>query len=246
MENDRHYFLVGLFVIGGALMLLLFTIWLTTRNDSDYRPYRIRFAESVSGLANGSAVKFRGVDVGHVEKIMIDPDDARLIRVDVNLLKTAPVKIDTKANLKMQGITGIVFIELSGGDPNLPNLANDDDTKHIPVIPAEPSSLNALINRVPILLDKISNAVDQINKFVSDDNAAAFSALLKGSGGAVTDLRSILDHSKSNIDDSTAEAAEAMQHLNHAAGNADELSQKLNDNPSAILFSPAPKGVPAP
>ena len=68
MENERHYFLVGLFVLGGVLAMFAFTIWLTATDDSKYQQYRIHFAESVSGLSNGSDVKFRGVKVGKRQK----------------------------------------------------------------------------------------------------------------------------------------------------------------------------------
>ena len=50
MENERHYFLVGLFVLGGVLAIFIFSIWLTATDDSKYLEYRIHFAESVSGL----------------------------------------------------------------------------------------------------------------------------------------------------------------------------------------------------
>ena len=57
-------------------------------------------------------VKFRGVDVGTVKSIRIDPDNSRLVLVEVRLRKETPVKTDTRASLVMKGITGVVFIEL--------------------------------------------------------------------------------------------------------------------------------------
>ena len=94
MENERHYFRVGLFVLGGALLALIFTLWLTTKPDDQYQRYRIRFAESVSGLSNGSAVKFRGVSVGNVESIVIDPSDSRLIQVGNSGAAKRPKRAD--------------------------------------------------------------------------------------------------------------------------------------------------------
>ena len=243
MENERHYFLVGLFVLGSALALFLFTLWLTARDDSQYQQYRIHFAESVSGLSTGSDVKFRGVKVGTVKSIVIDPDDSRLIEVDILLLKSTPVKIDTQANLKLQGITGVVFIELSGGDPSEPNLV-DENTKSekIPEIRAQQSSLNALIDRVPILLDKISASFDRFNKLLSDQNLNAASDMMKNGDATMSDLHSMVSGSKRNVGDSTHSAASAMRHLDNAASRLDSVSE----DPAALIFPPEEKGIPAP
>ncbi len=95
METDRHYFIEGLFVIGLAIAAALFFVWLTSSGHRDDVPYRMHFSESVSGLALGDPVKYRGVDVGTVTRMAIDPDDPRLVEVDVNLRKDTPVRADT-------------------------------------------------------------------------------------------------------------------------------------------------------
>ena len=79
--------------------------------------YRIHFPDSVSGPSVGDSVKFRGIDVGTVKSMNVDPDNTRLVLVDVRLRKDAPIKTDTRASLALKGITGVVFIELNGGDP---------------------------------------------------------------------------------------------------------------------------------
>lgn len=244
MENERHYFLVGIFVIGGALAICMFTLWLTSRDDSQYRAYRIKFAESVSGLSNGSDVKFRGVKVGSVQDIRIDPDDSRLIRVDIALLKTTPVKADTKANLKLQGITGIVFVELSGGNPAAADLVQNRED--IPEIPAEQSSLNALIDRVPILLDKVAAAVDRINRLVSDENLAHANSMFQNADIAMGDLRQVIGQSGENVTTGSHAAASAMQHLDNTAIRVDALSERIESDPLTFFFPPAEEGVPAP
>ena len=117
METDRHYFFEGLFSVVFAVGAALFFVWLTNTGRSDDVTYRIHFAESVSGLSVGDPVKFRGVDVGTVKAMSLDPQDPRQVQVDVRLRKDTPVKTDTRAILKLKGITGVVFIELNGGSP---------------------------------------------------------------------------------------------------------------------------------
>ena len=64
METDKHYFIEGLFIIGIVIAAAFFSVWLVSSGHRDDVLYRIHFTESVSGLALGDPVKFRGVDVG--------------------------------------------------------------------------------------------------------------------------------------------------------------------------------------
>ena len=137
METDKKYFQVGVFVIGIFLAGIGFTLQLTSATSGDYNRYFIRFSESVSGLNRESTVKFHGVDVGNVEKISIDPNDPKLIHIDICVLQSTPIKTDTTATLKLYGITGEVYIELSGGSIDAPRL----DTKKINLLKLKPGQV---------------------------------------------------------------------------------------------------------
>src|SRR5713226_4270960 len=141
METDKHYFIEGLFIIGLSVGAAFFAVWLAGSGHRDDVLYRIHFTDSVSGLALGDPVKYRGVDVGAVKAMTIDPADPRLVQVDVKLRKNAPIKSDTRASLTLKGITGVVFIELTGGSPDAPSLLAVTHKDQIPEIPAEKSSL---------------------------------------------------------------------------------------------------------
>ncbi len=168
METDRRYFLEGLFIIALSLAAALFFVWLANAGRRDDVIYRIHFAESVSGLALGDAVKYRGVDVGMVKAMVIDPDDPRQVQVDVRLRKAAPVKTDTKASLKLKGITGVVYIELNGGSPNAQTLVAATPEGTIPEIPSEKTGLALVIDQLPRVVEKFSAIEDQTKKVVTD------------------------------------------------------------------------------
>ncbi len=240
METHNRYFLVGLFVLLTLLGIAGFSVWLAERGDkAEYTEYRIRFAESVSGLPRGGAVKFRGVDVGTVDNIVIDPADTRLIRVRIRIRKDTPVKTDTKASLKLQGITGAVYIELTGGGPEAQMLMGTEDSP--PEIPAEASSINAIVNRAPEVLEKASKVADQLNKLMSDDNVNHLNhtlaqwdtistalaeqtrqtqQLLATSNQVASDVHAITQSSRQDITDLT-------RNLNHAAEQVDQLAAQI-------------------
>ncbi|HEY2863924.1 MAG TPA: MlaD family protein [Casimicrobiaceae bacterium] len=168
METDRHFFIEGLFIIGLTAAAAFFFVWLSTTGHRDDVLYRIHFNESVSGLALGDPVKFRGVDVGTVKTMALDAVDPRRVQVDVKLRKDAPVKTDTKASLKLKGITGVVFIELNGGSPGAQALAATTPEGEVPEIASEQSSLTSILDRLPKVLDKFSAIEDQTKRVVTD------------------------------------------------------------------------------
>src|SRR4029434_83395 len=149
METDKHYFFEGLFIIGFSVAAAFLAVWRESTGRHDDVMYRIHFPDSVSGLAVGDPVKYRGVDVGTVKSMIIDPDNSLLVRVDVRLRKETPVKTDTRASLTMKGITGVVFIELNGGDSAAQTLLAATPEGKITEIPSDKKSLKCLRDQVP-------------------------------------------------------------------------------------------------
>ena len=141
MESDKRYFFEGLFIIAFTLGIVLAFVWLSRAGHRDDVVYRIHFNESVTGMSLGDPVKFRGVDVGTVKSMALDASDPRRVQVEVRLRKEAPVKTDTKATLKLKGITGVVLIELDGGSPKAELLAASTAEGQVPEIQSEKSKL---------------------------------------------------------------------------------------------------------
>jgi len=167
METDKHYFFEGLFIIVFSVAAAVFAVWLGSPGRSDDVLYRIHFPDSVSGLTVGDPVKYRGVDVGTVKTMIIDPDNPRLVRVDVRLRKETPIKTDTRASLALKGITGVVFIELNGGDPAAQTLLAATPPNKIPEIPSEKTGLKAMLDELPKLVTKFGAIEDQVKKVVT-------------------------------------------------------------------------------
>jgi phospholipid/cholesterol/gamma-HCH transport system substrate-binding protein len=171
METDRHYFIEGLFVIILSLGAALAFVWLSGSEQRDDVLYRIHFNESVSGLSLGDPVKLRGVDIGTVKTMNLDPTNPQLVQVDVALRKNAPIKTDTRASLKLKGITGVVFIELDGGSAGAQTLVAMTADGQIPEIPAEKSTLTTLVEALPKAIERFLAIENQTKKVLSDVGA---------------------------------------------------------------------------
>lgn len=164
METDKRYFLEGLFIIGLTLGAAFFFIWLGSAGHRDDQLYRIVFAESVSGLSLGEPVRFQGVDVGSVKRMGIDPADPGRVVVEVKLRKDTPVRTDTRASLKLKGITGVVYIELDGGRPEARSLLAVTPPGRIPEIASEKSSLATVLDQLPVLVEKFAAFENKANQ----------------------------------------------------------------------------------
>ena len=168
MESDKHYFFEGLFIVFFTIAAVVAFVWLSRPGQRDDVTYRIRFNESVSGMTLGDPVKFRGVDVGTVKSMALDASDPRRVEVDVRLRKDAPVRTDTKATLKVKGITGVVLIELDGGSPNAQLLADATPGDQVPEIPAVKSSLTTALDQLPKVVQKFGALEDKSAKVLDE------------------------------------------------------------------------------
>ncbi len=168
MEADKRYFLEGVFIIVLVVAAAFAFTWLAKAGNRDDVVYRIHFSESVSGLALGDAVKYQGVDVGTVKTMTIDNADPRLVQVDVRLRKDTPVKTDTRASLKLKGITGTLFVELTAGTAEAKNLRDVTPDGQVPEIPSEKSKLASLLDALPNIVEKFSAMESKASKVLGD------------------------------------------------------------------------------
>ena len=177
MSARSSKFLIGLFVIIGALMCAAITIWIGAAGvftkGSLYTTY---FDESVQGLQVDSAIKYRGVEIGKVQSIKVAPD-YRLIEVVMKIDLEGDLLNQTVAALTSAGITGIVFIELDRIKPGeLPNSPKITFKSSYPVIPSRRSGIGRFLADTGIIMQNIkdidikgiSNQLKNTSKAIED------------------------------------------------------------------------------
>jgi phospholipid/cholesterol/gamma-HCH transport system substrate-binding protein len=177
MTPKASFVLVGLFVLLLGAALIATILWLTTGGPpKDYEEYYVYMTESVSGLSVDSPVKYKGVNRGRVRRIELDPQDPELVRLTLLVLEDTPVNRDTVATLEQQGLTGIAFINLSGGGPDSASLEPGPDGKK--VIDSRPSLLVRLDESASELIGSFIETSGRLNDLLSATNRAAFEEFL--------------------------------------------------------------------
>jgi phospholipid/cholesterol/gamma-HCH transport system substrate-binding protein len=173
MEREANYAAVGAFVLLVTLAGALFVYWYSdTREHRDFNRYEIYFTGSVSGLEKGAAVRYLGVPVGRVNDLRIDPRDSSRAEVIVDIDASTPVSEHTVAELELQGVTGLLYIDLSedrSGKPLPPTVAS----LRYPVIRSTTSRFDVFLSGLPEVLAAVGNLVDRASRLLSDENIAA-------------------------------------------------------------------------
>ncbi len=175
METEGKYVTVGAFVLIAVAMGVAFVLWYTNASEGrKYNPYEIYFTGSVSGLDQGGAVRYLGVDVGRVRRLTIDRQgDKTRVKVITEIDSTAPISAATRASLDLQGVTGLLFInlkEVPDVDPHAPLPMGE----RYPVIESVQSNLDALLASLPTLVGRATVLIDRVNGLFSDANLIAF------------------------------------------------------------------------
>lgn len=179
MENRASYIFVGAFVLTFVAAAIGVAVWLAgvDFNETPKR-YAILFDGDVTGLSVGSAVRYRGVPVGSVGEISIAPENVERVRVMVDVSRNTPVKTDTVAQLALQGITGVAFVQLTGGTHEAGPL--QPKTKGaIPVIASLPSVIQRVITRLPEIIDKVDRISASLVILFNDKNIAMLTSTLE-------------------------------------------------------------------
>ncbi len=228
MESRINYTLVGVFVVLLLAGLIGFVYWLGKYGyQQEYDYYYVHMTESVSGLSPESSVKYRGVDVGIVEKIRLNPENSEEVELLLKLKRGTLIKVDTKATLRSFGMTGLAFVELNGGDKDAPRLTGNGD---IPVIPATPSTYARLDESLTILSAKLTRGLDRAELLLSEQNLQNIAGILTEVKALTKDVRDQLPALRRAVDSTIVvekEIAQAFAGVESAAMAVEKMAGGL-------------------
>jgi phospholipid/cholesterol/gamma-HCH transport system substrate-binding protein len=178
MDRDANYVAVGAFVLLVIAMAVSFVFWYTDQRDKrTYERYEIYFPGTVSGLSAGSPVRYLGVDVGRVARISIDPERRNRVQVIADIESTAPIDGRTQASLSLQGVTGLLFIDLQQDHSATAQGALAQGIDY-PVIRSAPSDFDVLLSNLPALTTHLVELADRFNRVFSDENVRSLKVAL--------------------------------------------------------------------
>ncbi len=230
METRASYTLVGAFVLSVLLGIVVMVVWLAdVQFDTEQRRFHIFFDGSVTGLKVGNPVRYRGIPVGVVTDMEINPENVEQVRVEIEVPSTTPIKQDAIASLEFQGLTGVAFVQITGGTNEAPELVAGVG-EDLPVIPSTASQLEELFEKAPELLTRFIALVDRANDILSDENRENIAGVLS----SVNQLTSALADSSGDVQRILGESADTLSQVKATAREAEVLVAAFSDRADSI------------
>ncbi len=214
---------LGIFII--LAMIILISVLAVLSIDKFFRAkdvYYIAYENiSVSGLDEGSSVRYLGIKVGSIQSIKIDPNDISRVIVKIGVKKGTPIHADVRADIAVIGITGIKIIELSGGSNESALLEPGDYIK------PGGSLTDEITGKAEVLANKIELILNNLLVITDEPNQQKLSSLLEKSSNAMTRIDALLASNQKNID-------QALFNLNATTAQLSVASQSLTTTIDAL------------
>jgi phospholipid/cholesterol/gamma-HCH transport system substrate-binding protein len=230
METKANYVLIGAATLVGALLIMLFAMWMSNSEfRRGYNEYDVVFDDPVRGLTEGGEVRFNGIKVGEVQDLRIDSVNTERVIARVRVSADVPVRTDTEAQLEPIGLTGVTLIQLSAGSAEAP-LLRPAFGGPMPRITGRGSQIDILVERSEDIVLRASEAMAAVRDLLTDENIARVTRIignLETMSSRLADQRSVIVRS--------GEAAGAMtEAANQIAALARQTQTDLAELDSAM------------
>ncbi len=235
---------IGLFIVSGVALgvagVLLFSSF---KFFSRTRDVIIYFDESLNGLNEGAPVKYRGVTIGSVKRVMVRFNQATndyampvIVEIEEKLLQERvgePAQIFTEGSLeeRIKGglraslqteslVTGVLYVDIRP-NRNAPPPVFHQIQKLYPELPTEPTQIQELFNNLATL--DIKSIERNLNALLLKLDATVDSLKMAQINQGITNLLASLDRVVSS-----PEITNALASVRPAVDQYRALGEKLN------------------
>jgi phospholipid/cholesterol/gamma-HCH transport system substrate-binding protein len=231
MDRDAKYAAVGAFVLLLAALAIWFVLWYSESADRhNYRRYEIYFQGTVTGLNEGQTVRYLGVVVGRVVHILLDPRASDRVEVIADIDGSAPINERTIASLTLQGVTGLLYIDLArdrGDRPVMPPV----ESQQYPVIRSVQSDFDIFVSNLPELVTQASEVANRLRSILNDKNIAAVTATLEN----IHKASDALPKTMKDVEQAAAELHSTVLEIRVAAAGVREVTEGAGPDVKAAI-----------
>jgi len=223
---------IGAFVTGAVLLFLVaLLVFANMRLWTDRTRYWTVFPYSVTGLDVGAQVELWGVRVGTVNSIQLGPGG---VRVGLEIDSKVGIPSDARASLKIEGLTGIKYIDIHGGELGGPSLPPGERIAASPydLGQALESSLSVvqrldtIVASIESVVSKSASLLDNLNALLGPENRLLLAGALLRVAEAAQDAQTAADELAALMRQANQRVPTILQSLGRAGRNAEAISER--------------------
>ena len=234
MENRAHALAAGLFTLLLGIGVVVTAAWFGG-DTVETTNYVLVSSHPVSGLNVQAPVRYRGVTVGKVVSIGFDPQEPRIILVEISVRADTPLTQGTFAKLGSQGVTGLAYVILDDNGRIPGRLAGENGA--LPRIAVQQSFMDSLSDTGQQMLENFSETAKRVNALLGDDNQRLLLSTLRNLDRASARTAALADALQPAARALPALAADAGMTLKRADALMGSLNQRMD------AFERAAKGA---
>lgn len=223
MENKARYTVVGLFVLLFTIAMVLFILWLARYDieEINAKEFRLYSKSSVAGLTKNSIVEYKGLDIGTVDKIQIDPKNLEQIEIILKITNPSVIKTDSYAIVQSQGVTGNKIIEIEGGTHNAKPLSME--RKSYAVIPLRKSFLDKLTSSAGNITTQIETVLKRFEVLLNEKNMQNIEQMLVNANSSSKSIDEMMIKVNNLIETSLINT---LKNIDNMTNNIDSVVKK--------------------
>ncbi len=217
---------LGLFMITGCILCILFIaipLGLKFKNTTETYYSIFEGGESISGLVTGAEVRYSGFPVGKVDNIQLQLKDFTKVKVTYRIDKgKIPLTRGMRAQTGMMGITGLLFVELSGGSPDSVALNPGDR------IETKPSLMHTITGKAEVIIAKVEILLNHLNILTNPDSLTSIKEILDNVAGITHTVDDFVKVASPDIKKVTSTASTTMEKIEAISVDVQSITSKLD------------------
>ncbi|MCX6166094.1 MAG: MlaD family protein [Ignavibacteriae bacterium] len=246
MEMKKNNKLVlAIFIIAGLALFLVAIFIIGSKQNMFTSTMKLQSVfETVSGLLEGSTVRFNGINVGTVEKIEIISGSK--VRVDMIIVSNVKnfIKRDSKVKVITEGLIGNKIVDITPGGENTPSVNDGDFLESIRAVEAEDilKSLKETGDNASIITKDVANIVSKVDQGEGTlgqliNNKSMYNSVdstMRGFTKSTGLVNNVLRNISSSVDIITTEVIPMTQKIRKITQDISEITNKMNSSESVV------------
>jgi phospholipid/cholesterol/gamma-HCH transport system substrate-binding protein len=229
LENKARYTLVGLFLVIFGVAMISFILWqarYSVENNSLHQ-YRLYTTSSVGGLKVNSFVEYKGLKIGTIDSININPNNIEEIEIVLSISNPDVIKEDSFATIASQGITGNKYVEIDGGTTKAKTLIPPKDSYE--TIPLKASFFDSLTSEAGDITKNINTTLQKVESILSQKNIHNIEKLLQNLNNSTSSIEPTMD----TLNDTLLQVQSLLS--NEVSGTFTQLEELLKNDTKNTL-----------